>query len=212
MRRLKGRCEGRERSSHRISQVAGENMDSTEQDQIWYLTTAELEAGLDYVRQSPKDEGTLKSIVVRPEVDQRSVLQECAMSAEQGVQGDNWLHKGRPDVDGQILLMNARAIELLARTPDRWALAGDQLYVDLDLSEDNLQAGQRLALGSVILEVTDKPHRGCAKFARRFGKEALEFVNSPQGWQLHLRGICTRVVQDGTAQVGDRVVKIANSI
>jgi MOSC domain-containing protein YiiM len=177
-----------------------------------YLTTAELEAGLDHIRQSPKDEGTLKYIVVRPEVDQRVVLQECEVSAEQGVHGDNWLRKGRPDVDGQILLMNARAIELLARTPDRWALAGDQLYVDLDLSEDNLQAGQRLKLGSAILEVTDKPHKGCAKFARRFGKEALEFVNSPQGWQLHLRGICTRVVQDGTAKVGDRVVKVANSI
>ena len=187
-------------------------MEDMEHSQELYLTTAELEAGLGYIRQSPKDEGTLKYIVARPEVDQRIVLQSCEISAEQGVQGDNWPRKGRPDVDGQVLLMNARAIELLARTPDRWALAGDQLYVDLDLSEDNLQAGQRLVLGSAILEVTDKPHRGCAKFARRFGKEALEFVNSPQGWQLHLRGICTRVVQDGTAKVGDRVVKIANPI
>jgi hypothetical protein len=190
----------------------GEDMENVEQAQELYLTTAELEAGLDYVRQSPKDAGTLTYIVVRPEVNQRVVLQECEMSAAQGVYGDNWLHKGRPDIDGQILLMNVRAIELLARTPDRWALAGDQLYVDLDLSEDNLPTGQRLALGSVVLEVTCKPHKGCAKFAQRFGKEALEFVNSAQGWQLHMRGICTRVVQDGTAKVGDRIVKVANSI
>ena len=126
-------------------------MENIEPAQALHLTTAELEAGLDYIRQSPKDEGTLKAIVVRPAVDQRVVLPDCEMSAEQGVHGDNWLHKGRPDIDGQVLLINARAIDLLARTPDRWALAGDQLYVDLDLSEDNLQAGQRLALGSAIL-------------------------------------------------------------
>jgi hypothetical protein len=164
-------------------------------EQGLYLTTAELEAGLDYIRQSPKDGGALMYIVVRPERDERVV------------HGDMWLRKGTPHIDAQVMLMNARAIELLARAPDRWALAGDQLYVDLDLSEDNLQAGQRLALGSIILEVTGKPHKGCAKFAQRFGKEALEFVNSPQGWQLHLRGICARVVQPGMTKVGDRVVK-----
>jgi len=172
-----------------------------------HLTAAELEAGLDYVRQSPKDEGTLLYIVVRPERDERIVLQECQMSAEQGVHGDMWLRKGTPHIDAQVMLINTRAIDLLARTSGRWALAGDQLYVDLDLSEDNLQAGQRLAVGSTILEVTSKPHKGCAKFAQRFGKDALEFVNAPQGWQLHLRGICARVVQDGTAKVGDHIVK-----
>lgn len=180
-------------------------MENIEQEH--HLTTAELEAGLDYVRQSPKDEGILMYIVVRPERDERVVLQACEMSAEQGVHGDMWLRKGQPNIEGQITLMNTRSIDLLASTPDRWALAGDQLYVDLDLSEDNLQAGQRLAVGSVILEVTGKPHKGCAKFAQRFGKEALEFVNSPLGWQLHLRGICARVVQAGTARVGDRVIK-----
>jgi MOSC domain-containing protein YiiM len=176
-------------------------------EQGLHLTTAGLEAGLDYIRQSPKDEGTLTYIVVRPERDERVVLQACEMSAEQGVHGDMWQRKGMPHIDAQVMLINTRAIALLARTPDRWALAGDQLYVDLDLSEDNLQAGQRLAVGSAILEITSKPHKGCAKFAQRFGKEALEFVNSPQGWQLHLRGICARVVQAGTAKVGDRVVK-----
>lgn len=177
-----------------------------------YLTTAELEAGLEHIRQSPKDAGTLTNIFARPEVDQRSVLQECDMSVAQGVYGDMWLRKGQPDVNAQIMLINTRAIALLARTPDRWALAGDQLVVGLDLSDDNLPPGQRLVLGTAILEVTGKPHRGCAKFAQRFGKEALAFVNSADGWQLHMRGICARVVQDGTAKVGDRVVKVANSI
>jgi MOSC domain-containing protein YiiM len=103
--------------------------------------------------------------------------------------------------------MNSRAVALLARTKDRWALAGDQLYVDLDLSEDNLQPGQQLTVGTVILEVTDKPHRGCAKFAGRFGAEALKFVNSEVGWHLHLRGIYARVVQAGEAHVGDVIAK-----
>ena len=177
-----------------------------------YLTKAELEAGLDHIRQSPTDRGTLSNIFVRPEVDQRVALQECEMSAAQGVHGDMWLRKGTPDVEAQVMLINTRAIALLARTPDRWALAGDQLVVDLDLSDDNLPPGQRLAVGSAILEVTGKPHRGCAKFAQRFGKEALAFVNSAEGWHLHMRGICARVVQDGTAKVGDRVVKVATSI
>jgi hypothetical protein len=181
-------------------------------EQGLHLTTAELEAGLDNIRQSPTDDGTLTNIFVRPEVDQRIALQQCDMSAAQGVHGDMWLRKGQADVNAQIMLINTRALALLARTPDRWALAGDQLVVDLDLSDDNLPPGQRLALGTAILEVTSKPHTGCAKFAQRFGKEALAFVNSAEGWRLHMRGICARVVQDGTAQVGDRVMKIANSI
>jgi hypothetical protein len=177
-----------------------------------YLTTAELEAGLEHIRQSPKDKGALMCIFVRPEVDRRVALQKCEMSVEQGVHGDMWLRKGTPNIEAQIMLINTRAIALLARTPDRWGLAGDQLYVDLDLSEDNLPVGQRIAVGTAILEVTSKPHKGCTKFAQRFGKEALAFVNAAEGWQLHMRGICARVVQSGTAKVGDRVVKIANSI
>jgi MOSC domain-containing protein YiiM len=180
---------------------------TVEQDQLPHLTWAELNAGLKHIRQSPSDEGTLAYIVVRPEIDQRVVLQECELSAELGVHGDMWLRKGTPHVDGQITLMNVRVIELLARTPERWALAGDQLYVDLDLSEDNLKAGQRLACGSAILEITSRPHRGCAKFSQRYGEEALTFVNSPEGLQLHLRGIYAKVVQAGKAKVGDRIVK-----
>src|SRR5690606_22235095 len=101
-----------------------------------------------------------------------------------------------------------RAAALVARTRDRWALAGDQLYVDLDLSDDNLPPGTRLAIGSAVLEVSPAPHRGCKKFMARFGLDALRFVNSEQGYALHLRGINATVAQSGVVRAGDLVTKL----
>ncbi len=172
-----------------------------------HLTLAELEAGLDTIRQSPPNNGRLEYIVVRPQKEERNILPECELSPQLGVHGDMWLQRGTPNPKAQVALMNSRTIALLARSKERWALAGDQLYIDLDLSDVNLQPGQRLTIGSVILEVTDKPHLGCAKFASRFGEEALNLVNSAEGRQLHLRGIFAIVVQAGKVQVGDIIVK-----
>ena len=154
-------------------------------------------------------------IVRRPKVDEREVIQEGELSLDEGLIGDTWKERfsrrtpdGSPNLDAQITVMNARAVELLAQSEDRWSLAGDQLYVDLDLSDDNLPPGTRLALGSAVIEVTAVPHTGCAKFAERYGTDATKFVNSPEGKRLHLRGINTRVVLAGKIQVGDTVKKI----
>ena len=180
-----------------------------------HLSIAELEAGMDLIRQSPKNNGVLKMIVRRPKVDEREVIHEGELSLEEGLVGDIWKERfsrrtpdGSANLDAQITVMNARAVELLAQSEDRWSLAGDQLYVDLDLSDDNLPPGTRLALGSAVIEVTAVPHTGCAKFAERYGTDATKFVNSPEGKRLHLRGINTRVVQAGKIQVGDTVKKI----
>ena len=177
-------------------------------------TAATLEAGLDGIRRSPSDHGRVHLIVRRPAENAREVLPEAALDRDEGLVGDTWrvrpsnLTPDRsPHPDMQLTLMNARVAALVAGGDERRQLAGDQLYVDLDLSEANLPPGTRLALGSAVIEISDKPHRGCQKFADRFGQEALRFVNSAEGRALRLRGVNARVVVTGTVRLGDRVVK-----
>jgi hypothetical protein len=180
-----------------------------------HLTTAELEAGLDTIRQAPKNEGVIRLIVRRPQVDAREVLEEGELDPVEGLVGDSWKVRGSsrtPDgsshPDMQLNVMNARVIALLAREKDRWPLAGDQLFIDFDVSSENLPPGTRLALGSAVIEVTDQPHTGCKKFAARFGLDAVKFVNSPVGRQLQLRGVNAKVAQPGVIRVGDLVKKL----
>ena len=175
----------------------------------------ELQQGLEEIRQSPKDRGILKAIVIRPKTDARVSLQRCELSPDGGVHGDNWakgcwmsLPDGRPHPDVQVTLMNARAIALIAKDEARWPLAGDNLLVDLDLSEGNLPPGTRLSVGSALLEITDVPHKGCKKFAERFGVDATRFVNAREGLRLHLRGIYARIVEPGVVAVGDAVTRL----
>src|SRR6185503_6703861 len=179
------------------------------------LTMTELEGGMEYIRQSPRDQGVLKMIVRRPNVDEREVVEECELDLEQGLAGDSWKVRGSShtsdgsaNVNTQLTIMNSRVIALLAQDEARWPLAGDQLYIDMDLSDDNIPPGTRLALGSAVIEVSAQPHSGCKKFSSRFGVDAIKFVNSPEGKQLHLRGINTKVIQAGTIRVGDGLKKI----
>lgn len=172
-----------------------------------HLTTAELEAALDHLRNSPRDEGRLELIVRRPAVDEREVLAWGELTESDGLVGDTWSLAPDPDRDNQINIMNARVAALVAQDPARRALAGDQLYIDFDLSEDNVPSGTRLAIGDVVLEVTPLPHTGCSKFAARFGAEATKFVNSPEGKQRRFRGVNARVVRGGVVRTGDAVRK-----
>lgn len=179
------------------------------------LTTEELEQGLDDILASPQDAGRLELIVRRPEVDGRESLDAGRLDESEGLVGDNWLARGSghmpdgaADPDMQLNIMNSRVAALVAVDPERRELAGDQLYVDLDLGPDNLPPGSRLSVGEAIIEVTEPPHTGCKKFAARFGVDAMVFVNSGLGKARNFRGINARVVRPGAIRVGDIVTKL----
>ena len=174
-------------------------------------TTDELLAAVDHLRASPTDAGTVELIVRRPAVDERELLERAELSTTDGIVGDTWRARGSrhtddgtAETDRQITIMNARAIALFAGDDrGRWAEAGDQLFIDINLSDTSLPAGTHLRVGTAVVEVTDKPHTGCAKFAERYGMDTARFVNSEVGVELHLRGINARVVESGVVNVGD---------
>ncbi len=180
-----------------------------------HITTTGIEKRMDWVLAAPADVGRVEMLVVRPAVNQRESLDQVMFSAQQGVFGDNWLAScwkklpgGESDPQVQVAIMNARMIEVLTRDKTRWPLAGDQLFVDFDLSVNNLAVGDRLQVGAAVLEITAEPHRGCGKFKRRFGMAALAMVNSAQGDARRLRGVYARIVSAGEVRVGDGVRKI----
>ena len=184
-----------------------------------HRSVADLEPSLDHLRAAPPDTGTLTLVVRRPERLAREVLAEAVIDETDGLVGDNWLSRatsralasGR-HLDAQVTVMSSRMVGLLGDTDDERALAGDQLYVDLDLSHDNLPAGARFSVGDgLVLEVTAKPHAGCKKFLARYGADAVTFVNSEEGTRLRLRGLNARVVRGGTVRVGDDVRRLAFS-
>jgi hypothetical protein len=184
--------------------------------QVVTVTSDELAAQLDHLRAAPTGVGTLALVVRRPAHGEREVLAEGVLDEADGLVGDNWLSRatsravaeGR-HLDSQLTVMSARMVALLASDPAEQALAGDQLYIDLDLSHAALPTGSRLAIGdTAVIEVTAKPHNGCKKFLRWFGEEATAFVNSEAGKAMRLRGLNARVVTGGVVRPGDTVRRL----
>ncbi|MBR7742664.1 hypothetical protein KC207_05100 [Phycicoccus sp. BSK3Z-2] len=187
-------------------------------DTVTHRTAEELEAFLPQLHAAPQDRGTLDLVVRRPRVGEREVLDEGELDLELGLVGDSWKDRpssrsadGGPHPDMQLNVMSTRMIGFLAGDADRVPLAGDQLYLDLDLSHDNLPAGSRLVIGDprargAVVEVTDQPHTGCAKFVERFGAEGMRFVNGRVGRPMRLRGLNAKVVVPGRVRPGDLVV------
>lgn len=182
-----------------------------------HATLDELEAGLDQVRAAPADHGTLDLIVRRPAPGEREVLATGTLDPRLGLIGDGWCSRpassrrpGGPSLGSQLTVMSARVAALVTggTDPERWARAGDQLYVDFDISLDNLPVGSRLAVGGAVVEVTKAPHTGCGKFVRRFGVDAMKLISSPPGRELRLRGLKAKVVEGGDVSRGDVVRKL----
>jgi hypothetical protein len=182
-----------------------------------HRTTAEL-AGFLATLDPPRDVGTLKAVVRRPASGEREVLQVGHLDPTEGLVGDSWAVRGSrhtadgsADPDMQLNLMHHGLVEFLAQDPEREALAGDQMFVDLDLSHDNLPARSELRIGGpggAVIVVTDAPHNGCGKFIARYGKDAMSFVNSADGKPRRLRGLCAKVVQAGPVRPGDEIVVV----
>jgi hypothetical protein len=192
-------------------------MATSEERLVEHQDTEQLEAGLDEILRSPSDEGTVELIVRRPAVDERELLEEAELDLERGLVGDDWYARGSKSTsDGssnplaQLTVANARAVDLVAAGDrERWGLAGDQFYVEFDISEANLPAGTRVALGTAVIEVSALPHDGCVKFSARFGNAAHRFVNTKDHRHLNLRGINARVVEPGTVRRGDTIRKLS---
>jgi hypothetical protein len=161
---------------------------------------------------SPRDVGIVEQLVLRPARDRRLVADEVRLDVREGVVGDDWLARGsrsspdgRANPESQLMLMSTRVLAAIEPDRDRWALAGDQLLVDYDLSIDHLPPGTRILVGAAELEVSVKPHTGCAKFSGRFGSDALRWINSPEGREARLRGVGAKVVRGGVVRVGDAI-------
>ena len=183
--------------------------------EVKHLPIETLTAGLDDIRQSPKATGVLELIVRRPQTETREVLDAGELDLVEGLVGDNWKQRGSSQTadgsanpDTQLTLTNARVMALVAQEKELWPLAGDQLYVDFDLSADNIPPGTRLSLGTAVIQITEPPHTGCKKYAARFGLDALKFISSPEGKQLQLRGVNAKVIRPGAIRVGDAIKKL----
>jgi hypothetical protein len=177
-----------------------------------HRTTADLEGLVDGILAAPDDNGPVEMIVRRPQENEREIVQSGELTTDGGLVGDSWIDRvdgnGDPYLPAQLTLMNARVAAAVAVTRDRWPLAGDQIYVDMDISQANLPAGSRIRVGDAVVEISEVPHTGCAKFSGRFGKEALRFVNVGPGRDNRFRGVNAFVVEGGSFAVGDKVTKL----
>lgn len=185
--------------------------------EVTNLNLEQLWDGLKQLDPFPTNNGTIEMIVRRPQTEKRETVEQAELDTTKGLVGDNWLARGSSSTpDGsanpqaQITLMNSDVINVITNgDQSRWELAGDQIFVDFDLSQDNLPAGSRIKMGEATLEISELPHTGCGKFARRFGAYARKFVMTEKGKSLRLRGVNASVVEGGTINTGDTIVKLA---
>jgi len=188
----------------------------TETEKHAFPSLESLEARKPWVLDAPKDNAPVLSLCIRPAEGERRFVERIRFDPQAGVVGDRWRWKawmhlpdGRPDPRIQVCMLGTRVLQLVRREGSSMIHPGDTVIADMDFSEANLPAGQRLQLGSAVLEVSDVFNTGCAKWQERYGPAALRWINRPGNRALRLRGILARVVAPGEATLNDTLRKLA---
>ena len=151
---------------------------------------------------SPGDAGRIELCVVRPERGQRVVVSELIVEAGLGVVGDRWRADPERTPGTEVALINAHVARSVARDVTHAGQTGDNLHVDLNLSEANLPVGTRLLCDGVVLEVSPAIHRPCRTFHDRFGKTAAQRVARANRRGLRGRGVLCSVLAGGVLRTG----------
>jgi hypothetical protein len=165
-------------------------------DSTKHRSLVEIIAGFEALPPPPKDRGRLSLIVRRYPDGHREILSSTRLTPEEGVPGDGWNRRPPRKIDAQLAVIRIDIAELLAGEQSV-TLVGDQLFVDLNISSENLPTGTRLRVGNAEVEMTPEPHNGCLKFKDRFGQEALDFVNAKATRDQNRRGVYWKVVKAG---------------
>ncbi len=174
-------------------------------DPTRHLTRDQLVAALNDLPPAPRDEGSVTLIVARGDVGERRVLDEAMLTVERGVPGDRWARQDKYGPSYQIATTN-HAVAALIANGQPLELHGDNLFLDLDLTPQNLPIGTELTLGAARLRVTPQAHNGCKKWVQRFGLAAMKLNMDPAWRDRRLRGIYLQVVEPGVVRPGDSVV------
>jgi len=173
-------------------------------DPFRHLGLDALEAGLRSLPALPRTGGRVVLICRRTPDGSRETPARTELTFADGVPGDDWSRRPPRDPEAQLAVMCAPVAELIANGQPL-VVFGDNLFVDLDLSNASLPTGTRLRVGGAVVEVTPKPHNGCSKFHARFGADALRFVQAKPTRDRNLRGIYWKVIEPGAVAVGDAI-------
>ncbi len=174
-----------------------------------------LNARRDWALAAPKDHAPILTLCVRPNEGERTFVSKMQLDPKQGVVGDRWIRKtwmyledGSPDPRIQVCLLGSRVLQLIRRDPDGMTYPGDNIIADMDFSEANMPVGQRLKIGTTVIEVSDVFNTACSKWNERHGNDSLKWINLPENKPHRLRGILCKVVQPGEVTLTDSIQKI----
>ncbi len=184
---------------------------SSEGDPRRHLDYGLLQAAFLELPPAPATRGRVVQIVRRGEGGRREYLEHTRVTPHTGVPGDAWARRSAPDPDEQITAMQAGVARLLANGQPL-GLFGDNLFLDLDLSANNLPPGSVLRIGTAGFVITAKPHTGCRKFLTRFGRDALRFVSEAAHRSHNLRGVHLRVLEPGEVRLGAEATVMSRGV